>query len=102
MTVQTLLNYAILTASFITAISVVANVLKKSIAKLFSPLNEKIIDMDIRECRMFLIDFLNDIENGVTKDEVQLKFAHELYDHYKNDLRQNSYVHDKWERLMGK
>lgn len=56
--------------------------------------------MDTRQCRMWLVDFLCDIENGELKDEVQFKFAHEVYDHYTNELHENSYVHDKWERVM--
>ena len=51
---------------------------------------------------MFLIGFLCDLENGVAKDEVQYKLAHEVYDRYTNELHQNSYVHDKWDRIMNK
>ena len=39
-------------------------------------------------------------ENGVLKDEVQWKFAHDVYDHYINELKENSYVKDKWERVI--
>jgi hypothetical protein len=49
---------------------------------------------------MFLVGFLCDVENGIVKDEVQWKLAHEIYDHYTKELNENSYVHDKWERIV--
>ena len=39
---------------------------------------------------------------GVEKDEVQIKRAYEVYEHYTKDLHKNSYIHDKWEKLMKK
>ena len=51
---------------------------------------------------MFLVGFLCDVENGIEKDEVQWQLAHEIYDHYSNTLKENSYIHDKWERVVNK
>ena len=56
--------------------------------------------MDVKECRRFIIDFLIDIENGKQKNEVQWKFAHDVYDHYTLELKENSYVKDFWERVV--
>ena len=68
--------------------------------KQFEPLYTKIDKLDINQCRNYLVDFLADVELGIKKDETQVKRAYEIYDHYVNDLRGNSYIHDKWERLM--
>ena len=48
----------------------------------------------------FLVNFLADVENGDEKDDVQTKRACEVYDHYVKDLHGNSYIHDKWTRVM--
>ncbi len=87
-------------ASFVTALGVITTVLKRFLSKELEPLKLQIHKMDVKECRRFLIDFLIDIENGITKDEVQWKFAHDVYDHYINGLKENSYVKDKWERVV--
>ena len=72
----------------------------KKLKATLEPIQKQIHKMDVKECRRFLIDFLLDIEHGVEKDEVQWKFAHDVYDHYINELKENSYVKDKWERVM--
>ena len=87
-------------ASFVTALGVITTVLKTFLSKELEPLKNQIHKMDVKECRRFLIDFLVDIEHGVEKDEVQWKFAHDVYDHYINVLKENSYVKDKWERVV--
>lgn len=74
--------------------------LKKTIAKQLEPLNKKVDKIDENQCRNFLVDFLADVEKGVFKDEIQTKRAYEVYEHYTKDLHKNSYIHDKWERLI--
>lgn len=74
--------------------------INKSIANTLEPINKKIDKLDLNQCRNYLVDFLTDIENGITKDDIQIKRAYEIYDHYKNDLKGNSYIHDKWVKLM--
>lgn len=93
-------NIIILAASLVSAVGVIIGALKKILDKVLSPVNNVIQGMDKRQCRMYLVDFLNDVERGVEKNEVQYEFAHEVYDHYTNDLHENSYIHDKWERIM--
>ncbi len=73
---------------------------KKVINKCFEPIIKKIDKIDENQCRNFLVNFLADVENGVEKDEVQIKRAYEVYEHYSKDLHKNSYIHDKWEKLM--
>lgn len=74
--------------------------LDKRLSAMIEPMQCQIHKMDVKECRRFLIDFLLDVEHGEEKDEVQYKFAHDVYDHYIKELKENSYVKDKWERVM--
>ena len=71
---------------------------KKIINKQLEPINKKIIKIDENQCRNFLVDFLADIDNGIKKDDVQIKRADEVYEHYTNEMHKNSYIHDKWEK----
>lgn len=75
--------------------------MKKVLKKMFDPINKKIDNLDIGQARNYLVDFLADIENGEEKDECQIERAYELYDHYTKDLGGNSYIHAKWEKVMG-
>ena len=91
-------------SSVITASATVAGFivkwLDKRLKSMLEPMKTQIHKMDVKESRRFLIDFLIDVENCVHKDEVQWKFAHDVYDHYIKDLKENSYVKDKWERVV--
>jgi len=95
-----ILEFFLSVASLIGAVGAITAILKNFIASELEPLKSQIHKMDVKECRRFLIDFLVDIENGIVKDEVQWKFAHDVYDHYINELKENSYVKDKWERVV--
>lgn len=94
------LDWVVYAASVIAAAGAIVALLRRCLAGLFAPLEKKLSYMDKRECRHFLVSFLCDIENGVQKDEVQWKLAHDTYDYYRNILKENSYVHDKWERVV--
>lgn len=87
---------------FVGVILTIIVAMKKLLNKQLGPLNNKIDKIDENQCRNYLVDFLADIEKGVEKDETQIKRAYEVYDHYCKDLNLNSYIHDKWERLMNK
>ncbi len=76
------------------------DVIDKKFKSALDPLEKKIDKIDENQCRNFLVNFLADVENGVEKDEVQIKRAYEVYEHYSKDLHKNSYIHDKWEKLM--
>ena len=87
---------------FITALTAIITALKKVLQIwLDNNVNKKIDTLDVLICKLHIIDFLSDIENGVGKDDEQIRLAYEMYDHYTNDLKQNSYVHAKWEKVMG-
>lgn len=86
---------------FVTALTAIITALKKVLQIwLNNNINKKIDTLDVLICKLHIIDFLSDIENGVEKDDEQIKLAYEMYDHYSKDLKQNSYVHDKWNKVM--
>lgn len=105
-------------AGFLNAISVIINcvinakkpvekAIQKKLSEILEPLDNKMDDtnkyikkIDKNECMNFLVNFLIDVENGIEKDDVQTKRACEVYDHYVKDLQGNSYIHDKWTRVM--
>ena len=86
---------------FVTALTAIIKALKKVLQIwLDKNINKKIDTLDVLICKLHIIDFLSDVENGVEKDDEQIKLAYEMYDHYSKDLKQNSYVHDKWNKVM--
>lgn len=73
------------------------------------PINEKldslngdIKKLDKNQCMDYLVEFIEDSKNGIPKDEIQKKRASEVYDHYRNDLHLNTYIHDGWETYVNK
>ena len=52
-------------------------------------------------CKDYLIDFLAEVEVGIPKDLAQIRRAFEKYDIYIKDLKQNTYVEERWEEVMG-
>jgi hypothetical protein len=74
--------------------------LKKQVNKTLEPINNSIKELDVGQCKNFLVRFLADVENEKILDQVEIERAYEIYDHYTNDLKQNSYIHKRWEELM--
>ena len=83
---------------------------KNFINKILRPINEKIEhlekismksrnDIELELIKMILVNFINDIEHGIEKSSIQKQNAYELYDRYKT-LGGNSYIHDRWEKLI--
>ena len=101
---KTIFDLIVYAASVSTAVATITGFLmrwlNKKLTAMIEPMQRQIHKMDVKECRRFLIDFLLDIEHREEKDEVQWKFAHDVYDHYINELKENSYVKDKWERVV--
>lgn len=56
-------------------------------------------NIQLENDKTFLTDFLSDLENGVTKSDIQIKRAYEVYEEYVG-LNGNSYIHNKWEELV--
>lgn len=79
-----------------------SNEVKKFLEKSLKPINESIKNLDVSQCKNFLVRYLADVEQGNILDEVEKERAYEIYDHYTNDLKQNSYIHKRWEELIEK
>lgn len=74
--------------------------LKKSMKQeVTEPIEYKIDKLTKCECKNFLVQFLNDKENGVDLNYEYIKRAHEVKDKAKK-LDVNSYIAEKWKELM--
>lgn len=87
-------------ASLITAVTVIIKAFDKIFDEKIEPLSKSIAHLDENHCKDFLVTFLERKERGDMIDEVEMQRAYEVYDHYTNDLKLNSYIHDKWNKLM--
>ncbi len=63
-------------------------------------IEQKIYAMDKNQCMNYLTEFLADVRNGIHKTEYQKARAHDVYKHYSEDLKGNSYIHEQWELYM--
>ena len=100
---MTLNEFSNLLAFIITLISSIGTLLfgiKTILNKQLKPLEENIENLDRNQCKNYLVSFLADVERGENFDEALIKRAYDVYDHYVKDLKGNSYIHDKWEKLM--
>lgn len=102
-----------LIAGLIASVSAIMLFLQKSLKKVIkneiepmsiqiNKINDNIKGLDVSQCKNFLVRFLADVEQGNVLDEVEKERAYEIYDHYTNDLKQNSYIHKRWSQLMEK
>ena len=82
-------------AIIITSITTIIVYIKKI---LVDPINKKINNLEISSIRTDLVNFINDLENNVSKSEIQKLNAHQMYTRYEQ-LGGNSYVHSHWEEL---
>ena len=84
----------------LSAAGIIIAAMNKILDKKIEPLCKSVSKLDENHCKDFLITFLEKKERGVKVDEIETKRAYEVYDHYTNDLHKNSYIHDKWEKVM--
>lgn len=93
-----------LVAGIITSLGIILvpiqKILKNTIKIEIEPIKDDIKDLNIGQCKNYLVRFLSDVEHGKELDEVEKERAYELYDRYTNTLKQNSYIHKRWEELM--
>lgn len=93
-------------AGIITSGSIIIVFIQKNLEKVLKnelkPISSQIKNLDISQCKNFLVRFLADVEQGNELDKVEIERAYEIYDHYVNDLKQNSYIHNRWESLLDK
>lgn len=69
------------------------------IEKKLDNLNGHITEVDVSECKNFLVRFLADVEQGGHIDEIEKERFHEVYRHYEQDLHLNTYIHTKVVKL---
>lgn len=95
-----------LIAGIITSLGVIIHFIQKNLEKVLKnelePISTQIKNLDVSQCKNFLVRFLADVEQGKELDKVEIERAYEIYDHYVNDLKQNSYIHNRWESLLDK
>ena len=84
----------------ISSLIIAVGVILTNINKIFTPIYKKITDLEKNQCKNFLVDFLARVENNEKMTECQKNRAYEMYDHYIKYLNGNSFIKDKWERLM--
>lgn len=63
-------------------------------------MNLDIKKLDKNQCMNYLVEFIEDSKNGISKDDIQKKRASEVFDHYTQDLHGNSYIHAGWEKYV--
>lgn len=84
----------------ISSLIVAVGIIVANINKIFSPIYKKITELEKNQCKNFLVDFLVRLENKEKITDSQINRAYEVYDHYINDLKGNSFIKDKWEKFM--
>lgn len=62
---------------------------------------KKLNNVDLENCKNYLVTFLAEVGRGEQKDETELQRFWEEYEHYQK-LGGNSYIRNKVEELRGK
>ena len=84
----------------ISSLIVAVGIILTNINNIFNPIYKKINELEKNQCKNFLVDFLARKENNEKITDSQINRAYEVYDHYITDLKGNSFIKEKWERLM--
>lgn len=71
----------------------------KQIANLNENFTKKINNIKLENDKTYLTDFLSDLDAGITKSDIQIKRAYEIYEEYIG-LNGNSYIHNRWEEFV--
>lgn len=101
-TIGQISTFLALIVGLIGSVKYLSTEFKKQVDKALKPINDNIKELDVSQCKNYLVRYLKDVEQGNKLDEVEIERAYEIYDHYTNDLKQNSYIHKRWEELEGK
>ncbi len=75
--------------------------LDEKITNLQSDLNNKINTLGADQCKNYIVRFLSDVENGEKLSEVEIERAYDAYEKYTNLYHGNSYIHSRWNKVMG-
>ena len=101
-TIGQISTFLALVIGLLGSVKYLSNELKKQVEKTLKPINDNIKELDVSQCKNYLVRYLKDVEQNNKLDEVEVERAYEIYDHYTNDLKQNSYIHKRWEELEDK
>lgn len=71
----------------------------KGVSDAISGIQDKLRTIDKETCKNFLVRCIADIERGDSLSETEMQRFKEQYDHYREDLHQNTYIKDKVEKL---
>lgn len=85
-----------------TLFGIVLHQQNKFFDKKLEPIAEDIKQTKIDNAKNYLVDFLDDVEKGVEMSDERIKRGYESYEEYTDELHQNHYVKDKWEKLIKK
>ena len=87
-------------AVLITSLTTIYITIKKIVMSSMKEIISRVDELDFNQCKTYLTNFLADVEKGEIKDSEQMSRASEIYDHYSRDLNGNSYITNKWKKLM--
>lgn len=81
---------------------IIIHFIKKTIQEELEETKEELRKTRINDCKNYLVAFLADVENGERLSVEEIERAYEVYKQYTDpdDLNQNHYVKDQWDRLM--
>ena len=71
----------------------------KEINKTLTDIDTRLVKVDKEACKNFLVRCLADVENGSELTETEAERFWEQYDHYIKDLKQNTYIEAKVQKL---
>jgi chaperonin GroEL (HSP60 family) len=91
-------KWAAFLAAFGGSVAAIIRGVNKAVAKLLEPLAKQIRNVDMENCKNFLVTFLASCERGEKHDEIEMERFHEQYAHYRT-LGGNSYIAEKVEKL---
>lgn len=72
----------------------------KTLTTTLTDIDNKLTKVDKETCKNFLVRCLADVERGEKMSETESERFWEQYDHYIKDLKQNTYVEAKVQKLQ--
>ena len=75
------------------------NFLEKIIKEQLEPFSDTLKKIDKETTKNFIVRCIADVERGDKLSETEMQRFSEQYDHYIKDLKGNTYIKDKVERL---
>ena len=58
--------------------------------------------LDVNQCKDVIVNYISALEQGQEIDPIAETRAFEAMERYTNVLKQNSYIHKRWEDVMEK